>query len=86
MTEFIGWHMPQQHIFCSIAAQAEKAPLRKDIVLDTELKLFICCWLGMVVVGGSPSYPRALWGMNTKNSDEISHRYVSDDENNGNVA
>lgn len=77
--------MPQQRIFCTIVVQMEKAPLRKDIVLDTELKLFICCWLGMGG-GGNLSYPRAVRGMHTKNNDKISHRYISDDENNGNVA
>jgi len=51
VTEFIGWHMPQQNIFCTVVVQTEKAPLRKHIVLDTEPKLFICCWLGM---GGEP--------------------------------
>lgn len=78
--------MPQQHIFCTIAVQMEKAPLRKDIVLDTELKLFICRWLGMGGGGNPLSYPRALRGMHAKNNNKISHRYISDDENNGNVA
>lgn len=75
--------MAQHRIFCAIAVQMEMAPLRKDIVLDAELKLFICCCLPM---RGNLSYPRALRETCAKNNDKISPRYISDDEDDGNVA
>lgn len=43
---------------CIIVIQMEKAPLRKCIVrlLDTELKLCICCWLAKGW-GGGKTFP-----------------------------
>lgn len=42
----IYWLAHATTLFGSISVQTEKAPLRKDLVLGTELKLFICWWLG----------------------------------------